>query len=245
VALLSFQHVSKRDTDGRREVSVLSDVSFDIDAGEYVGLWGIVRRSGKSTLLRLAAGIETPDEGAIVFDGHDLAQMDTDERAAQRRRGGIALALPGVRPTGNRPVVEHVAWPLIACRMNWDEAEGIARRMLKRVGASDIEGMSTGELGSSECVRVELARALVHEPRLLLVDEPAILASPSEARELYQLLRLLGRDKDLAVVIASREAHALEGAPRILTVDKGRVRSTDSRRKVLPFRRSGSEPSAS
>ena len=244
MALLSFQHVSKRDRDGRREVSVLTDVSFDIDAGEYVGLWG-VRRSGKSTLLRLAAGIETPDDGAIIFDGNDLAQMGTEERVAQRRRGGIALALLGLSPKGNRPVVEHIAWPVVGFGASWDEAEAVARRVLKRVGASDIEDARTGELGSSECVRVELARALAHEPRLLLVDEPAILASPSEARELYALLRLLGRDKGLAVVIASREAHALEGAPRILTVDNGRVRSTDSRRKVLPFRRSGSEPSAS
>jgi len=244
MALLSFQHVSKRSSDGRREVSVLTDVSFDIDAGEYVGLWG-VRRSGKSTLLRLAAGIETPDEGAVLFDGQDLAQMGTEERVKRRRRGGIALALLGVRPKGNRPVLEHIAVPLVGCKVGWDEAEALARRMLKRVEASDLADMQTGDLGSSECVRVELARALVREPRLLLVDEPAILASPSEARELYALLRLLGRDKDLAVVIASREAHALEGAPRIFTVDNGRVRSTDSRRKVLPFRRGGGEPSAS
>lgn len=244
MALLSFQHVSKRVADGRREVSVLSDVSFDIDPGEYVGLWG-VRRSGKSILLRLAAGIEASDDGAIIFDGNDLAQMGTEERVAQRRRGGIALALLGLSPSGNRPVVEHIAMPLVGCRISWDEAEALARHALKRMGASDIEDALTSELGSSECVRVELARALVHEPRLLLVDEPAILASPSDARELYALLRLLGRDKGLAVVIASREAHALEGAPRILTIDNGRVRSTDSRRKVLPFRRSGSEPSAS
>lgn len=244
MALLSFRHVSKRSTDGRREVSVLSDVSFDIDPGEYVGLWG-VRRAGKSTLLRLAAGIETPDRGAILFDGRDLAQMDTEERVRQRRRGGIALARPELHPRGNRPVLEHIAYPLVGCRVGWDEAEALARRVLKRVQAGDVEDLLTGELGSSECVRVELARALVREPRLLLVDEPAILASPSEARELYALLRQLGRDKGMAVVIASREAHALEGAPRIFTVDNGRVRSTDSRRKVLPFRRGGAEPSAS
>jgi ABC-type methionine transport system ATPase subunit len=244
MALLSFQQVSKHLLDGRREVAVLREVSFDIDPGEYVGLWGS-KRSGKSTVLRLAAGIETPDDGAIIFDGKDLAQMSTDQRTAQRRRGGIALALLGLSPAGNRPVVEHIATPLVAGKVGWDEAEAIARRMLGRVDASDIEDALTGELGSSECVRVELARALAHEPRLLLVDEPAILASPSEARELYELLRSVGRDKGLAVVIASREAHALEGAPRIFSIDHGRVRSTDSRRKVLPFRRDGGEPSAS
>lgn len=244
MALLSFQHVSKRFAEGRREVVALADVSFEIDAGEYVGLWG-QRRAGKSTLLRLAAGIETPDEGAIIFDGNDLAKMGTEERVLQRRVGGIALAVLGVGLPANRPVMEHVSRPLLACGMSGYEAEAVARRVLGRVEASDVQDMLSGELQASERVRVELARALVSEPRLLLVDEPATLASPSEARELYALLRLLGRDKAMAVLIASRESAALEGAPRILTIDNGRVRSTDSRRKVLPFRRGGSEPTAS
>jgi putative ABC transport system ATP-binding protein len=244
MALLSFQHVSKRFLDGRREVAALADVSFEVDAGDYVGLWG-QRRAGKSTVLRLAAGIETPDEGAIVFDGEDLAMMGTEERVQQRRRGGIALAALGVGAPANRPVLEHVCKPLLACGLSEQEAVVLARRVLRRVEASEVQDMLTGELQSSERVRVELARALVREPRLLLVDEPATLASPSEARDLYALLRLLGRDRAMAVVIASRESAALEGAPRILTIDNGRVRSTDSRRKVLPFRRGGGEPSAS
>ncbi len=244
MALLSFQHVSKRVLDGRREVTELADVSFEIDPGDYVGLWG-QRRAGKSTLLRLASGIETPDEGEIVFDGRDLAQMGTEERVLQRRAGGIALAVLGVGLPANRPVMEHVSKPLLAGEMNGDEAEAVARRVLGRVGASDVQDMLSGELQASERVRVELARALVGEPRLLLVDEPAMLASPREARDLYALLRLLGRDRAMAVLIASRESAALEGAPRILTIDNGRVRSTDLRRKVLPFRRGGAEPSAS
>jgi ABC-type methionine transport system ATPase subunit len=245
VPLLSFQNVSKHFPDGRLNVAVLAEVSFEIDSGDYVGLWG-GRRSGKSTVLRLAAGIETPDDGAIVFDGKDLALMDTEERVHQRRQGGIALAQVNLSPAGNRPVVEHIALPLVGCGMSCHEAEVVARRMLKRVEASEVEDRLTNELRSSERIRVELARALVREPHLLLVDEPATLASPSEARELYALLRSLGRDKDLAVVVASQEASAIEGAPRVLTIGNGRVRSTDSRRKVLPFRRGGgSESSAS
>src|SRR5262249_22797032 len=148
----------------------------------------------------------------------------------------------GVGLPANRPVMEHVSKPLLAGDMNGDEAEAVARRVLGRVGASEVQDMLSGELQASERGRGELARALGGEPRLLLVDEPATLASPREARELYSLLRLLGRDKTMAVLIASRESAALEGAPRILTIDNGRVRSTDSRRKVLPFRRGGAEP---
>jgi putative ABC transport system ATP-binding protein len=242
--LLSFNSVSKCVPDGARQIAVLDGVSFDIDAGEYVGLWGS-RRSGKSTALELAAGVVKPDAGSIVFDGEDIARMPQDARAHRRQRGGIALARLDWRPTRSRPVVEHVAVPLTGCGVSFHDAEGAARRTLKRVEAPEVEDRTTDELNLSERIRVELARALVREPRLLLVDEPAMLASPSESRALYGLLRTLGRDEELTVVIASTEAVAIQGAPRIFTIDNGQVRSTDSRRKVLPFRRAGAQPSAS
>jgi ABC-type ATPase involved in cell division len=244
MSLLSFKNVSKNLADGARQIAVLDDVSFDIDRGEYVGLWGS-RRSGKSTVLQLAAGVMRPDAGRIVFDGEDIVRMSQDERAHRRQRGGIALARLDWRPTRSRPVVEHVAIPLTGCGVSFHDAEVVARRTLKRVEASEVEDRATDELNLTERIRVELARALTREPRLLLVDEPAMLASPSESRALYGLLRAFGRDEELTVVIASTEAVAIQGAPRIFTIDNGRVRSTDSRRKVLPFRRAGAEPSAS
>ncbi len=241
MSLLSFKNVSKTFRDGTQDIAVLADVSFEVDPGDYVGLWGR-RRSGKSTTFRLAAGIERPDSGAIIFDGKDLAKMSGDERAVQRRRGGIALASLDWTPKDSRPVVQHVALAFACDRdVSFGEAEDAARRALKRVGAAEVEYEKTDRLKLSERVRVELARALVCEPRLLLVDEPAMLASPSASRELYELLRTLGRDKSLAVVIASQEAHAIEGAPRVFSISDGRVRTTDSRRKVLPFPHASAE----
>jgi predicted ABC-type transport system involved in lysophospholipase L1 biosynthesis ATPase subunit len=242
MSLLSFRNVSVSVRDGPREVPVLEEVSFEIDAGDYVGLWS-GRRTGKSTLLRLAAGVEVPDSGEILFDGADLVEMSKDRRAHLRRRGGIALALADWSPAESRPVVEHVAFPLAACGVSFHDAERVARRTLKRVGAADVEDIAMNRLKLSERVRVELARALVREPRLLLVDEPAVLASPREGRELYELLRSLGRDRSLAVVVASEQSAAIEGAPRVFTLSGGRIHSTDSRRKVLPFRRTAGETS--
>lgn len=244
MSLLAFENVSKSLSDGPRSIAVLDDVSFEVDPGDYVGLWG-GRRSGKTTVLELAAGLVRPDSGRIEFDGCDLAAMSNDERADRRRCGGIALARADWKPYRGRPVVEHVAEPLWFCKVRPTDADVLARRALKRVEAGCVEDRRTDALTLSERIRVELARALVREPRLLLVDEPALLASPREARELYALLRSLGSEDDMAVLIASTEASALTGALRILSIDNGRVRSTDSRRKVLPFRRAGAEPSAS
>ncbi len=244
MSLLSFQNVSKSILDGSRQVPVLAGVSFEIDPGDHVGLWGS-RRSGKSTVLRLAAGVERPDAGAITFDGGDITRMSMDERTHLRRRGGIALALAEWSPTVSRRVVEHVALGLVGSGVSFHDAEAAARRTLRRVGAEEVQDWTTDRLNLAERIRVELARALVREPRLLLVDEPAMLTSPSEARALYALLRSLGEDRRLAVVIASEQASAIEGAPRVLSIGNGRVRSPDSRRKVLAFPRARAAPPAS
>lgn len=244
MSLLSFHNVSKSIVDGSRTVPVLAGVSFDIDPGDYVGLWG-ARRAGKSMVLRLAAGLELPDDGSIVFDGEDITGMSMDERARRRRRGGIALALAEWGPTVSRRVVEQVALPMVGCGLCFHDAEVAARGTLRRVGADEVQDWMTDRLNLAERIRVELARALVRDPRLLLVDEPALLASPSEARELYELLRSLGRDRQLAVVVASEHATVIEGAPRVLRLSNGQVRSTDSRRKVLPFPRAGAASAGS
>jgi predicted ABC-type transport system involved in lysophospholipase L1 biosynthesis ATPase subunit len=244
MSLLSFENVSKSLADGARTVPVLAGVSFDIDPGDYVGLWG-GRRSGKSMVLRLAAGVERPDGGEIVFDGKNIAAMSMDKRAHLRQRGGIALALAEWSPTARRPVVEHVAFPLVGCGLSFHDAEAAARRALRRVGAEEVQDWMTDRLNLAERIRVELARALVREPRLLLVDEPTLLASPSEAHELYELLRSLGRDRERAMVIASEQSAAIEGAPRILRISNGRVRSSDGRRKVLAFPRASAAPPGS
>ena len=87
-SLLSFLNVSKRYPDGGREILVLDRASLDLEAGTSVGVYG-ARRSGKSTLLRLAAGITVPDSGTVRFDGADMARMSTGERG-RLLRGAIA-----------------------------------------------------------------------------------------------------------------------------------------------------------
>ena len=90
--------------------------------------------------------------------------------------------------------------------------------------------VATGELSASERIRVELARAVVCEPAILFVDEPAVLSSPSESRDLYKLLRSLA--KEMTVVIASEDVDAVSGVGRFMTLDGGRLRTTDSRKRV-------------
>ena len=193
------------------------------------------RLAGKTTLLEVAAGLELPDSGSVLWEGDDLAKMSVDRRARYRRRRGIALASCDWRPRASEPVVTHVATPLYSDTLKIGEAERCAHRALERVGASQLGHRTTDRLGVSDRVRVELARALVGEPRVLLVDEPAILPRPSEARELFALLHELPTQLGVALVIASEEVTAVRGAHRVMNLD-GKLYSTEPRRKVVELR---------
>lgn len=232
--LLSLTHVTKRYVDGRRETLVLDDVSLQIDEGDFVGMWG-PKRSGKSTLLRVMAGIERPDSGDVRFDAHALQTMSTRERARQLRRGGIALVSCEWRPQIVRPVVELVATACASDGTPMSQARTEARQVLSRVAIAECADIRTDRLSLGERLRVALAMALVREPRLLLVDEPAVLPSPIESDELYGLLRSLGEDRSLSVVIASENVAATAGTLRTMAVSSGEVRSMDEDGVVVQF----------
>jgi predicted ABC-type transport system involved in lysophospholipase L1 biosynthesis ATPase subunit len=234
MSLLVLERVSKRHPDGRREIAVLDDGSLEVDDGDFVGIWG-VRRSGKSTLLQIAAGREPPDQGAVYFDGEDVTRMSPDRRATLLRHGGIGLLSVDWTPERNKPVVEHVALPLLSDGMSLREAREPAWRALERVGIAGCASMPADRVSHGERVRVALAQTLVHEPRVLLVDEPAVPLRPREGVELYELLRALGHDSRLAIVIASEDIAPIRKARRMFSIDAGRLRSMDHPGTLVQF----------
>jgi putative ABC transport system ATP-binding protein len=234
VTLLALTDVSRHLRDGARELTVLDRVSLEVGAGELVGIFG-ERRSGKSTLMRVAAGLEIPDGGTVEFAGVDVGRLSISERARLRRRGGLGLVSGDSGPLASgQPVIEHVALPLTNDGFTLSESEGLARAVLERLGIASVAHMRVDRMSVSDRIRIELARALAREPRLLLVDEPAVLPGPSDSRELYGLLRSFAK-AGIAVVIASEDVAALSGVNRFVTLADGRLRSTDSRRRVIPF----------
>jgi ABC-type ATPase involved in cell division len=215
-------------------MTVLDHVCMEVAASDFIGVWGL-RRSGKTTLLRVAAGIEVPNAGAVCFDGHVLTRMRANERARLLRTNGIAQVSGDWRPQLNQPTVDSVAMALLSDRVSLREARPLARGALERVGAGACADVWTGRLSAGERIRVALARALVREPRLLLVDEPAVSPSPIECQELYALLRSLACDGMLAIVIASEDLDALEGTRKTMSISDGILRSHDSEGVVVSF----------
>jgi predicted ABC-type transport system involved in lysophospholipase L1 biosynthesis ATPase subunit len=223
-ALLRLDRVTKRYRDGAREIAVLDEVSLDLRSGEASGIVG-ERRSGKTTLLRVAAGVELPDSGCVCFAGSRV-EPSIDERARLWRQGGIALVSGDWRPPAGRRALEQVAMPLLADGVSAQEADRSAQLALERVNIGSLSDAIIDTLSIAERIRVNLARALVREPRVLLIDEPAVLPGPSDARELYALLRGLPRALGLGMLIASEDVSALTGLPRVLSLGDGRLISS-------------------
>jgi putative ABC transport system ATP-binding protein len=233
--LLSFERVRKRYPDGRQEIAILKDASFELAAGDFLGLWG-ARRTGKSTLLRLAAGLELPDAGAIRFQGQDITRLSVRERG-RLLRGGIALVCAeDWRPGHRERVVDLVALPLISSGATLHEARRLARRVLDRVGAGARADELAASLSLGERMHTMLARALVHEPRLLLIDEPASIPSLGERDALNELLRAIAREQRATLVVASEEVAPLRGAGLRMSIGDGELVCAEHEPgTVLPF----------
>lgn len=216
MSLLELEHVSKRYGRGSHEQDALHDVSLELDTGELVAIWGR-RRSGRSTLLRVAAGVETPDVGIVRFEGHDLSN-----RGAEWHRGGIRHCRKAFRPAQGEFVLDQLMIGQLTRGISSAQARSFARDALERVGVGQSAGLRPSDLDSTEIALVAIARALVHQPKLLLIDEPTLGVDLTSRDQILLLLRLLA-DEGIAVLMSTGETACLSGADRALSLSKGEL----------------------
>jgi ABC-type sugar transport system ATPase subunit len=212
--LLELQNVSKR----RGERVALDDVSLVIDAGEMVTVWG-ERRSGRSTLLRVACGIEAPDTGIVRFAGRDLASSYEEMLG-----DGISYCRRAFRASAGRNIVDQLAAGQYARGTPRSTARACAWKALERVAAKECATRTSEELNGEELVRVSIARALVGEPRLLVIDEPTIGVDLVARDAILVLLRSIAEEGIAVLTSTDDEGTGFLGADRVLSLRKGKLR---------------------
>ncbi len=232
MSLLELEGVCKRYTGETGERTVLRDVSLRAEAGELVVVWGM-RRSGRSTLLRVAAGIEPPDTGAVRFDGHDLRA-----RGERLLGEGIGYCQRSLRFAEGQRALEHAMVGLLSRWVSPVKARGRALEALERTDAAHCARMAQRELSSAEAVRVALARTLALHPRALVIDEPVKGVELSERDSILALLRSLA-DEGLTVLASTGESTGLSQADRGLVLGDGELRGAPlpELATVLPLHR--------
>ncbi len=218
MSLLELSHVVKRRRDDERERIVLADVSLQLEAGEHVAVFG-ARRSGRTSLLRIAAGLELPDAGSVSLRGRSLIELGDDALAA----GGIGYLRKTLRGNEEQGVLEQVGAPLLAHGRSVADARELAREALARVRALDTAAARICELSPGESLLVALARTIVLGPALILADEPTGGVGMSERDLILASIHALAGD-GLAVLATTGEPDELAGAHRALTLGEGTLR---------------------
>ena len=207
-------------TGSNRQV-VFDALTFGVDKGETVALLG-ASGSGKTTLLNLISGIDTPDAGQVLLDGVDVHALGEPDRTLLRRRQiGFVFQFFNLIPT--LTAGENVALPLELLGADDRTAQQRADALLEKVGLGGLGMRYPETLSGGEQQRAAIARALAHEPAVLLADEPTGNLDEDTGRLIIDLLTALARQQGTTLLLVTHSMQVAQAADRVLRLSHGRV----------------------
>jgi len=220
-ALIRIRNLAKSYRRGGQVVPVLTDITLDVRAGDFLGLMG-PSGSGKSTLLNLIAGIDKPDAGEILFDGVDITRLGERE-LADWRAGTVGFVFQFYNLMPVLTAYENVELPLTLTRLSRRERRAHVEAALALVGLSERMAHYPAELSGGQQQRVAIARAIISDPRLIVADEPTGDLDRHSAAEVLALMDRLNTDLGKTIVMVTHDRRAAERAHAIMYLDKGEL----------------------
>jgi putative ABC transport system ATP-binding protein len=218
MSMLRCEALTKTYVSGGREITVLRDITFELEAGGFLAVSG-PSGSGKSTLLGLLAGLDRPARGRVVLDGHDLSALSEDERARLRaEKVGFVFQSFHLIPT--LTARENIQVPL---ELRGKDGRERAEELLARVGLGDRGHHYPAQLSGGEQQRVAVARAFAHDPRVLFADEPTGNLDAANGANVVGLLGELNRELGTTLVLVTHDPELAGLAHRVLRLRDGAV----------------------
>lgn len=211
--------MSKQVTTASSSLTILQDVSLEVEQGEAIALVG-VSGAGKSTLMTLLAGLDLPTHGDIELLGNALSQMDDEARAALRSES-VGFVFQSFLLIPSLSALENVMLPAIIKGEVSDESR--ARELLNQVGLSGRETHLPSQLSGGEQQRVALARAFMTSPKVLFADEPTGNLDQHTAASVIELLFALNRDHGTTLILVTHDPYLADRCDRTLTLENGKV----------------------
>ena len=217
--ILKIHELKKTYTSGSKKLTVLEDVSFEIERGETFSIVG-PSGSGKTTLLGLSAGLDHPDSGSIELCGHNLKDLNEDQRA-QLRNNEVGFIFQNFQLLPTLTALENVIVPLELQGIK--NAAKIGMELLDKVGLADRFHHYPSQLSGGEQQRVALARAFSNTPSILFADEPTGNLDQETGEKVIQLLFDLNKEAGTTLVIISHDLDLANRTQQILQLKGGKI----------------------
>ena len=230
--MIQVSHISKIYKNDSVETIALSDVSFEIDKGEFVAIMG-PSGSGKSTLMHILGALDSPTSGSYVLDGENIENLNEDELSDIRNRK-IGFIFQAYNLLPRITALKNVMLPMMYAGIPKDERLAKAKKYLEMVGLSDRIEHTSNQLSGGQQQRVAIARGLVMDPAILLADEPTGNIATNQAEEIMEIFQKINREGHTIIMI-THEPHVAEHAKRIIHILDGKIveDKKNGKRKML------------
>ncbi len=220
-AVITINNLVKRFPVGGDFFTALKDIDLTLNKGEFTGLIG-PSGSGKTTLLNIVGGLDSPTEGQVSVLGQALNDTSHGERARLRRKHmGFIFQSYNLLPVYT--VFENVELPLILNKIDPQERNKKVAQAIEWVGLSDKRDSRPAMLSGGECQRTAIARAIVHQPALVLADEPTANLDAENSHHIMKILVRLNKELSTSFIFATHDEKIMAYLRRIIHLDDGEI----------------------
>src|SRR5690625_4439433 len=220
--MLQVKNVSKI-YEGKVQFRALTEIDLSVDRGEFVGIMG-PSGSGKTTLLNIIATIDEPTTGQVVIGDKMPHQLKPNALAKFRRRE-LGFVFQDFNLLHTLTVEENIVLPLTLDRQSVKEMTKKAHELAKTLGISEIMDKRTYEISGGQAQRVAVARAMIHQPKLVLADEPTGNLDSKASKDVMQLLSMMNEEQNTTLLLVTHEAQAAMYADRVIFIRDGKLYS--------------------
>ena len=224
VPVLRLERLTKQFYEGVLQRAIFSDINLDILSGQFSILTG-PSGSGKSTLLNLISGIEPPTSGKIIVDGIELTAL-SEKRRTLFRRHQVGMVFQSFNLIPTLSVSENLMLPLDLTGVSRKEAKLRVIETLDRVGLADRSNSFPEQLSGGEQQRVAITRALVHDPTLVLADEPTGNLDSDNAHQIMGIFKNLVKDESKTLIVVTHRSDMEPLADRVFHLEDGNITET-------------------